>query len=71
MRDKPSFLIQVADAYIASEDAYYFQRSPTAFEAVFQYYATGVVHRPSEVGACAVKRVESAKSYDRFAQPHS
>lgn len=43
----PSF--QVCDAYIASDDAYYFQRSPTAFEAIFQYYATGVVHRPSEV----------------------
>ncbi|CAB3396935.1 unnamed protein product [Caenorhabditis bovis] len=41
--------LKVADAYIQSEDAYYFQRSPTSFEAVFQYYATGVVHRPSEV----------------------
>ncbi|CAI5451946.1 unnamed protein product [Caenorhabditis angaria] len=41
--------LKVADAYIKSEDAYYFQRSPTAFEAIFQYYATGVVHRPSEV----------------------
>ncbi|PAV84925.1 hypothetical protein WR25_21783 [Diploscapter pachys] len=41
--------LKVCDAYIASDDAYYFQRSPTAFEAIFQYYATGVVHRPSEV----------------------
>ncbi|CAI2354590.1 unnamed protein product [Caenorhabditis sp. 36 PRJEB53466] len=41
--------LKVADAYIASEDAYYFQRSPTSFEAIFQYYATGVVHRPSEI----------------------
>lgn len=40
----------MCDAYIVSDDAYYFQRSPTAFEAIFQYYATGVVHRPSEVG---------------------
>ncbi|CAG9530816.1 unnamed protein product [Cercopithifilaria johnstoni] len=41
--------LEVADAYIASEDAYYFQRSPYAFDAVFQYYATGVVHRPPEI----------------------
>ncbi|EFO27232.1 voltage-gated potassium channel [Loa loa] len=41
--------LKVADAYIASEDAYYFQRSPYAFDAVFQYYATGVVHRPPEI----------------------
>lgn len=39
----------MADAYIASADAYYFQRSPYAFDAVFQYYATGVVHRPPEL----------------------
>uniref|UniRef100_A0A183I3E6 K+ channel tetramerization domain protein n=1 Tax=Onchocerca flexuosa TaxID=387005 RepID=A0A183I3E6_9BILA len=41
--------LKVADAYIASEKAYYFQRSPHAFEAIFQYYATGVVHRPPEI----------------------
>uniref|UniRef100_A0A0N4TMX7 Potassium voltage-gated channel subfamily B member 2 n=2 Tax=Brugia TaxID=6278 RepID=A0A0N4TMX7_BRUPA len=41
--------LKVADAYIAREDAYYFQRSPYAFDAVFQYYATGVVHRPPEI----------------------
>ncbi|VDO58572.1 unnamed protein product [Haemonchus placei] len=41
--------LKVADAYIAAEDSYFFQRSPVAFEAIFQYYATGVVHRPSEV----------------------
>ncbi|CAJ0950219.1 unnamed protein product, partial [Mesorhabditis belari] len=41
--------LKVADAYIASDDAYFFQRSPIAFEAIYQYYATGVVHRPSEV----------------------
>uniref|UniRef100_A0A915PNH0 BTB domain-containing protein n=1 Tax=Setaria digitata TaxID=48799 RepID=A0A915PNH0_9BILA len=41
--------LKVADAYIASEDAYYFQRSPYAFDAVFQYYATGVIHRPPEI----------------------
>lgn len=40
---------QVADAYIASEDSYYFQRSPYAFDAIFQYYATGVIHRPPEI----------------------
>ncbi|KAI6230229.1 hypothetical protein M3Y99_01090200 [Aphelenchoides fujianensis] len=41
--------IKVADAYLSEENMYYFQRSPQAFEAVFQYYATGVVHRPPEV----------------------
>ncbi|KAM3716724.1 putative voltage-gated potassium channel [Dirofilaria immitis] len=41
--------LKVADAYIVSEDAYYFQRSPFAFDAIFQYYATGVVHRPPEI----------------------
>lgn len=41
--------LKVADAYLPAEDSYFFQRSPVAFEAIFQYYATGVVHRPSEV----------------------
>ncbi|VDL63829.1 unnamed protein product [Nippostrongylus brasiliensis] len=41
--------LKVADAYLPAEDAYFFHRSPVAFEAIFQYYATGVVHRPSEV----------------------
>lgn len=41
--------LKVADAFIQSERAYYFQRSPMAFEAVFQYYATGVVHKPPEL----------------------
>ncbi|CAD6186686.1 unnamed protein product [Caenorhabditis auriculariae] len=41
--------LKVSDAYLADDDAYYFQRSPTSFEAIFQYYATGVVHRPSEI----------------------
>ncbi|VDN06566.1 unnamed protein product [Thelazia callipaeda] len=41
--------LMIADAYIASEDAYYFQRSPSAFDPIFQYYATGVIHKPSEV----------------------
>lgn len=40
---------QVADAYLTNDDTYYFQRSPQAFEAVFQYYANGVVHRPPEL----------------------
>ncbi|EPB68163.1 K+ channel tetramerisation domain protein [Ancylostoma ceylanicum] len=41
--------LKVADAYLPAEDAYFFQRSPAAFDAIYQYYATGVVHRPSEV----------------------
>lgn len=41
--------LKVADAYISSEDAYYFQRSPCAFDAIFQYYATRVIHRPPEL----------------------
>jgi hypothetical protein len=41
--------MKVADAYFPSEDAYFFQRSPQAFESVFQYYANGVCHRPPEV----------------------
>ncbi|KAL3095984.1 hypothetical protein niasHS_005743 [Heterodera schachtii] len=40
--------LKVADAYLQSECAYYFQRSPLAFEPVLQYYATGVVHKPPE-----------------------
>jgi hypothetical protein len=40
---------QVADAYLTDEDAYYFQRSPQAFDAIFQYYSTGVIHKPSEM----------------------
>ncbi|PIO76039.1 K+ channel tetramerization domain protein [Teladorsagia circumcincta] len=48
-RSGGSECFQVADAYVAAEDSYFFQRSPIAFEAIFQYYATGVVHRPSEV----------------------
>ncbi|GMS79685.1 hypothetical protein PENTCL1PPCAC_1860 [Pristionchus entomophagus] len=41
--------VQVADGFLRHEQAYFFQRSPTAFDAVFQYYSSGVVHRPSEV----------------------
>jgi hypothetical protein len=41
--------IKVADAYLSDEHAYFFQRSPQAFEAIFQYYANGVSHRPPEV----------------------
>ncbi|KAL6741668.1 hypothetical protein Aduo_014899 [Ancylostoma duodenale] len=41
--------LKVADAYLPAEDSYFFQRSPAAFDAIYQYYATGVVHRPSEV----------------------
>ncbi|KAL7076528.1 hypothetical protein ACQ4LE_004822 [Meloidogyne hapla] len=41
--------LKVADAFLLHERAYYFQRSPLAFEAVFQYYANGVVHKPPEL----------------------
>uniref|UniRef100_A0A914CIZ9 Uncharacterized protein n=1 Tax=Acrobeloides nanus TaxID=290746 RepID=A0A914CIZ9_9BILA len=41
--------LKVADAYLTDEDAYYFQRSPQAFDAIFQYYSTGVIHKPSEM----------------------
>uniref|UniRef100_A0A914M915 Uncharacterized protein n=1 Tax=Meloidogyne incognita TaxID=6306 RepID=A0A914M915_MELIC len=41
--------LKVADAFLLPERAYYFQRSPLAFEAVFQYYANGVVHKPPEL----------------------
>ncbi|KAJ1372371.1 hypothetical protein KIN20_034511 [Parelaphostrongylus tenuis] len=41
--------LKVADAYLPAEGSYFFQRSPLAFDAIFQYYATGVIHRPSEV----------------------
>ncbi|CAJ0561670.1 unnamed protein product, partial [Mesorhabditis spiculigera] len=41
--------LKIADAYMPGDDAYFFQRSPVAFEAIYQYYATGVIHRPSEV----------------------
>ncbi|KAI1719914.1 ion transport protein [Ditylenchus destructor] len=41
--------LKVADGYLPREDAYFFQRSPLAFDPIFQYYATGVVHRPPEM----------------------
>ncbi|KAF7634175.1 hypothetical protein Mgra_00006473 [Meloidogyne graminicola] len=41
--------IKVADAFLLPERAYYFQRSPLAFEAIFQYYANGVIHKPPEL----------------------
>ncbi|KAK0408271.1 hypothetical protein QR680_003865 [Steinernema hermaphroditum] len=41
--------LKVADAYLKHEDAYFFQRSANVFDAVFQYYATGVIHRPPEI----------------------
>ncbi|CAD5224129.1 unnamed protein product [Bursaphelenchus okinawaensis] len=41
--------LKVADAYLSEENMYFFQRSANSFEAIFQYYATGVVHRPPEV----------------------
>uniref|UniRef100_A0A914H3H6 BTB domain-containing protein n=1 Tax=Globodera rostochiensis TaxID=31243 RepID=A0A914H3H6_GLORO len=40
--------LKVTDSYLQTECAYYFQRSPLAFEPVLQYYATGVVHKPPE-----------------------
>ncbi|CAJ0568933.1 unnamed protein product, partial [Mesorhabditis spiculigera] len=41
--------LKIADAYMPGDDAYFFQRSPVAFEAIYQYYATGIIHRPSEI----------------------
>uniref|UniRef100_A0A915EN19 Uncharacterized protein n=1 Tax=Ditylenchus dipsaci TaxID=166011 RepID=A0A915EN19_9BILA len=46
--------LKVSDGYLSREAAYYFQRSPLAFEPVFQYYATGVIHRPAELCAQAM-----------------
>ncbi|CAI4227246.1 unnamed protein product [Auanema sp. JU1783] len=41
--------LKVADAYFPKTNTYFFQRSPIAFEAIFQYYSTGVIHKPSEL----------------------
>lgn len=41
--------LKVADAYLEQTREYYFQRSPVVFDAIYQFYATGVVHRPPEV----------------------
>uniref|UniRef100_A0A914Y9J3 Uncharacterized protein n=1 Tax=Panagrolaimus superbus TaxID=310955 RepID=A0A914Y9J3_9BILA len=41
--------LKVADAYFTDDDSYFFQRSPHTFDCVFQYYATGVIHRPPEI----------------------
>lgn len=49
MQLKHEARVKVSDAYLVEENMYYFQRSPQSFEAVFQYYANGVVHRPPEV----------------------
>lgn len=45
--------VKVADAYLHASDEYYFQRSPQMFDAIFQFYATGVVHRPPEACVAA------------------
>jgi hypothetical protein len=45
--------LKVADAYLDATGEYYLQRSSILFDAVFQFYATGVVHRPPEVCAAA------------------
>uniref|UniRef100_A0A0N5ALN7 BTB domain-containing protein n=1 Tax=Syphacia muris TaxID=451379 RepID=A0A0N5ALN7_9BILA len=41
--------VKVADAFISNTGAYFFQRSPVTFDLVFQYYSTGVIHRPPEI----------------------
>uniref|UniRef100_A0A914XDC6 Uncharacterized protein n=1 Tax=Plectus sambesii TaxID=2011161 RepID=A0A914XDC6_9BILA len=41
--------LTVADAYLEQTREYYFQRSPVVFDAIYQFYAAGVVHRPPEV----------------------
>lgn len=46
---KTKLILQVADAFIPSTGAYFFQRSAVTFDFVFQYYSTGVIHRPPEI----------------------
>ncbi|CEF63977.1 Potassium channel family and Potassium channel tetramerisation-type BTB domain and Potassium channel, voltage dependent, Kv family and Potassium channel, voltage dependent, Kv9 family and Ion transport domain and BTB/POZ fold domain and Voltage-dependent channel, four helix bundle domain-containing protein [Strongyloides ratti] len=44
---------KVADAYLEDEESYFFQRSPLIFDCVFQFYASGVIHRPPEICAAS------------------
>jgi hypothetical protein len=36
--------LKVADAYLNNSHEYYFQRSPHMFDAIFHFYATGVIN---------------------------
>ncbi|CAJ0579120.1 unnamed protein product, partial [Mesorhabditis spiculigera] len=39
----------LADAYFASTSEYYFERAPSLFHVVFQFYLTGQIHQPSHL----------------------
>lgn len=41
--------VHVADSYLAESQEYFFQRSPALFEPIFQFYTTGVIHKPPEM----------------------
>ncbi|KAE9553837.1 hypothetical protein FO519_002967 [Halicephalobus sp. NKZ332] len=41
--------LKVSDAYFSDDDSYFFQRSPQAFDSVFQFYSTGVIHRAPDI----------------------
>uniref|UniRef100_A0AC35UIF3 BTB domain-containing protein n=1 Tax=Rhabditophanes sp. KR3021 TaxID=114890 RepID=A0AC35UIF3_9BILA len=40
---------QIADYFLEEENSYFFQRSPLLFNCIFQFYASGVIHRPPEI----------------------
>lgn len=41
--------LDICDAYFTKNDEYYFERSPKLFEAIFKFYVTGELHRPTDI----------------------
>ncbi|CAJ0941805.1 unnamed protein product, partial [Mesorhabditis belari] len=39
----------LADAFFASTSEYYFERAPSLFHIIFQFYLTGQIHQPSHL----------------------
>ncbi|VDN01159.1 unnamed protein product [Thelazia callipaeda] len=43
------FRIPLADAYLENNREYYFERSPLLFNVIYQFYITGLIHRPEHL----------------------
>nr|CDJ95532.1 Potassium channel and Ion transport and Ion transport 2 domain containing protein [Haemonchus contortus] len=41
--------LSLADAYFSSTNEYYFERPPSLFHIVYQFYLTGQIHQPSHL----------------------
>ncbi|VDL71223.1 unnamed protein product [Nippostrongylus brasiliensis] len=47
--DSTSERLSIADAYFSTTNEYYFERPPSLFHIVYQFYLTGQIHQPSHL----------------------